>query len=138
MPRKRSDFAPAKTSINLDAPTLAILDARAGEHWDRSSVIRALLGWYAEVVRREMPPLEEAEKNLIRDALNGTHLMIDASGVGMVAAGLPHEVADACTYNDLGAKWGVDGRELVECLDSMTFAQRLAVIDDVLQFWARV
>lgn len=127
-----------KTSVALDERTIAALDARASGHQDRSAMIRTLIGWYEEIVRRERPALEEAEWNAIRDALNGTALLLDAAGVGLMAAGLPVELADACRLNGLAAKWGIDGEALVRRLDALTFAGRLAVIDDVLRFWCEV
>lgn len=126
-----------KTSIAVTPETAAIIDPRSAG-MDRSTVIRILLGWYAEIVRRERPALAEAEWNAIRDALNGTWLLAEQADVGLLAGGLPVEIADACRLEGLAEKWAVDGAALVAQLDALGFAARLAVIDDAVRFWAAV
>jgi hypothetical protein len=126
------------TSIALDNALLAIVDARTGSNGGRSVVIRALISGYAEIVRRERPELDAAEWNAIRDALNGMWLLAEQSGIGMLASGLPHELADACRLEGLAEKWTIDGPALVRKVEALGFAARVAVLDDVLRFWARM
>lgn len=141
MTRKRIDPAGIgrKTSIYIDPATAEIIAARAGDGTsaDTSTTIRILLGWYSEIVRRERPAFSDAEWNAIRDALNGTWLLAEGASVAMLAGGLPLELADACRLECLAEKWGVDGAELVGRVAALGFSARVAVIDDVIRFWAR-
>lgn len=138
MPRKRLDptSVATKTSITLDAATMAILRARSGPGENASGLVRLLLGWYDEIIRRERPDLAPNEWNAIRDALNGTWLLAEQWSLGMIASALALEVSDACRLNGLADKWKVDGPGLVARLAAMSFAARVAVIDDVVRFWA--
>jgi hypothetical protein len=141
MVKKTTATPPARaaalnTSVSLDADLLAIVDARTGPGGGRSVIIRTLLGWYAEIVRRERPELDAAEWNAVRDALNGTWLLAEQSVIGMLASGLPHEIADACRLSGLAESWGIDGPALVRKVEALGFAARVAVLDDVVRFWA--
>jgi len=135
---KNSNGAGAKTSMWLDPATEGIISARNRRHGERSETIRILLGWYDEMVRRARPELADKEWNAIRDAMNGTWLLAEVGSLGMLASGLPLELHDACRLTDLGRKWEIDGPSLVKRLAAMPFAERVAVIDDVVRFWASV
>lgn len=125
------------TSVLFTEETLAILATRSGKVLDRSTTMRILLGWYNEIVLRERPEFADPEWNAIRDALNGTWLLAEGGQLGMLAAGLPIEFADACRLDGIAEKWGIDGSSLVARLSALGFAARVAILDDAIRFWAR-
>lgn len=96
----------------------------------RSHRINQIADRYAEILRRNQPSLSEPEWNLIRDSLNGT-LHEPAAMIGGVWQGVEDSLADG-----LGAKWGVDGPELVRKLRGLSFAQEVALVEAIEAWWA--
>lgn len=106
--------------------------SRGGERGsgDRSAAASRMIERYAELARRSLPELTEAEWNLVRDALNGW-LPEPAASVGWLAMG----VRDAIKLDGLDDKWAVDGDALLERLEALDYAGCLAVLDAVERWW---
>lgn len=123
------------TSVLMTDAVLSIISSRSGPSIDRSTALRILLGWYDEIVTKERPELSENEWMAIRDALNGTWLLAEHGHLGLITSGLPFEIADSLE-DGIAEKWSIDGPGLVKKLTDLNFAARVAVIDDVIRFWA--
>lgn len=108
------------------------LGARATGERDRSAVACRMMERYAEVCRRALPELTDAEWDLLRDSLNGW-LPEPAASVGWLAMG----VRDSIELDGLADKWGVDGPALLSRLEALDYAGCLAVLDAVERWWAR-
>ncbi len=100
-----------KTSIALDASTLALLDAHGD---DRSRVVRTLLAWYAAIVERERPAFTEVEWTSVREACRELAAQVTATPIATLTAALP-AVAPECV--------------------GLGFAARVAVLDDAVRWW---
>lgn len=121
------------TSLSLNDETSAILEPRVHESTGgRSGAISTIVARYAEICRRELPGLSEAEMNLVRDALNGAWLVDRPEGIQTM---LWAEVTDAIKLNQADTKHGVDGAALVEKLRGLTYAQAVALVDSVERWW---
>lgn len=107
------------------------LGARATGERDRSAVASRMMERYAEICRRSLPELSDAEWDLLRDSLNGW-LPEPAASVGWLAMG----VRDSIEMDGLAGKWGVDGPALLSRLEALDYAGCLAVLDAVEQWRA--
>ena len=107
------------------------LGARATGERVRSAVVSRMMERYAEVCRRALPELTDAEWDLLRDSLNGW-LPEPAASVGWLAMG----VRDSIALDGLADKWGVDGPALLSRLEALDYAGCLAVLDAVERWWA--
>lgn len=133
-------MAPKRYSIYASPALDAVLDARmsdpSGEDGfrSRSSMISAIAERYAEICRREVPPLALNEWLLIFDSLNGVWMPDTAA---LSVNGLALQIADSCQLNGADAKWHVaDCGDLVGRLAELPFAAKVAVIDAAERFWS--
>jgi hypothetical protein len=112
----------------------AVLEAR--DESLSTALTRTVLRYVAILAheRRELRPhFSASECALILDACNGTAFM-DAMSVRL----LPDGVEDAIQYEQLDAKWDVNGDALMAKLRSTTFAQRMALVDAIQRWWDAV
>lgn len=117
-------------NIYLTPAANEALATRTTGNRDVSQVACRIIERYAEVVKRRKPELSEAEWNLIREACNGW-VVEPAAAVGWLSM----QVEDAIKINNLDRKWQVDGAALVKKVRSLDYADCLAVVDDVEQYW---
>jgi len=126
-----------KFSVSLMENTMKEIEKRYHMEGERSTVINRSLDRYFDLLartRRELRKLlDDKEMGLILDALNGT-AFFDTFGIYLVQ----HEIADAISMDGLDKKWEVDGKALVEKMNAMNDAQRLALVDAVQCWWDRV
>lgn len=108
------------------------LGARTSGERDRSAVASRMMERYAEVCRRSLPELSEAEWSLLRDSLNGW-APEPAASVGWLAMG----VRDSIELDGLDTKWGVDSSALLERLENLDYAGCCAVLDAVERWRAK-
>lgn len=87
---------------------------------------------YLETCRRELATvaLDERSWNLLRDAWSSTRWTADAIQL------VDHQIVDAIRLDGLAEKWDVDGTRLVETIRTWSYAQRVAVVDEV-ERWFR-
>lgn len=106
--------------------------SRGGERGsgDRSAAASRMMERYAEVCRRHLPDLTEAEWNLLRDSLNGLSPEPAAS-----VAWLAMAVRDSITLDHLNLKWDVDATAFLKLLDALDYAGCCAVLDAVERWW---
>jgi hypothetical protein len=97
---------------------------------DRSAAVSRMMERYAEVCRRHLPDLTEAEWNLLRDSMNGL-CPEPAASVAWLAMG----VRDSIALDHLDEKWDVDGLGLIRKLDALDYAGCCAVLDAVERWW---
>lgn len=102
----------------------------AGATGDRSTAVSRMIERYAEVCRRSLPELSEAEWNLLRDSLNGL-CPEPAASVAWLAMG----VRDSIALDHLDRKWDVDGAAILSKLDTLDYAGCCAVLDAVERWW---
>lgn len=95
-----------------------------------SGSINRIADRYYEILRRSRIDLSDAEMDAVRDALNGWL----AEPAATIAGGPALEVADALD-DGLAERHGIDGRALLAKLRGLTFAQEVALVDYVEQFW---
>lgn len=126
---------PKRYSIYPSPALDRVLSARlsSDEGRSRSALISAIADRYAEVVARSMPLLSLPEWGLIFEAINGywsrDHAYLSAHGIAL-------EVADASNLNGADVQWGIDGNALVERIDGMPFASKIAILDASERFCA--
>lgn len=127
-----------RLTIYVGAPVEEILRGigpgeagRGGDPESRSGRVNAVCERYLATVERDMPALGKGEWCLLCDILNGSfrdrHL-ID---------GLRLEVADSMP-DGTGKKWNVDVLALARKVDTMTFGQKVAIVEVVDRFWRSV
>lgn len=118
-----------RTTIYLSDRTEAVLSG--GD--SLSGTINRIADRYHEILRRSRVKLTPAELDAVRDALNGWL----AEPAATIAGGPALEVEDALA-DGLAERHGIDGRELVATLRGLTYAQELALVDAVEQYWRSV
>lgn len=115
-----------RTTIYLTDRAEAVL--AGGE--SLSGSINRIADRYYEIIRRSRIDLSDAELAAVRDALNGWL----AEPAATIAGGPALEVADALD-DGLAERHGIDGRALLAKLRGLTYAQEVALVDSVEQFW---
>jgi hypothetical protein len=98
-----------------------------------SGSINRIADRYYEIVRRSRIDLPPAELNAVRDALNGWL----AEPAATIAGGPALEVEDALP-DGLAERHGINGPALVAKLRGLTYAQEIALVDAVEQYWRSV
>lgn len=98
-----------------------------------SSAINRVADRYYELVRRSRIDLPQPELDAVRDALNGWL----AEPAATIAGGPALEVEDALP-DGLAERHGIDGPALVAKLRGLTYAQEIALVDAVEQYWRTV
>lgn len=98
-----------------------------------SGTINRLADRYYEIVRRSRIDLSPGELDAVRDALNGWL----AEPAATIAGGPALEVEDALP-DGLAERHGIDGPALVAKLRGLTYAQEVALVDAVEQYWRTV
>lgn len=98
-----------------------------------SSAINRVADRYYELVRRSRVDLSPSELDAVRDALNGWL----AEPAATIAGGPALEVEDALP-DGLAERHGIDGPALVAKLRGLTYAQEIALVDAVEQYWRTV
>jgi hypothetical protein len=125
---------PRPITLRLGRETYAALKARAGEEWGEGlpSVSQLAIERYMEMCRRELATvtLDEASWSLLRDAWSKSKWTADT------IAYIDAQIADAIQLNGLAKKWAVDGAQIVATIRSWSYAQRVAVVDEV-ERWFR-
>lgn len=137
-------------SLRLPTSVLTDLDRRVtkrGEEsdreWTRGQALRAAVGRYYEICRRQLASLDlsRGELGVICDVLNGG--MLDLDGDDRAAARLSivwAEIADAFRlHRGYGERFGVSdelGAKLVAKLQAASYADIVAIVDFVERFWA--
>lgn len=96
-----------------------------------SGTVNRIADRYYEIVRRSRPDLTPAELDAVRDACSGWL----AEPAATIAGGVALEVQDAL---DDGLAERVDGAALVAKLSALTYAQEVALVDSVEQYWRSV
>ena len=101
------------------------LSGRLGDVCDR----------YAEIIRRTRveQKFSEAEMNALRDCCNGTIFAPAQLIAGAVLANFEDSAVDG-----LYDKWGIDGLETARKLNALTFAEQVALVENIEKFWAEV
>lgn len=126
-----------KLSISFMDNTMQEINKRYHTDGERSMVINRSLERYFDLLartRRELRQLfSDKEMDLILDALNGT-AFFDTFGIYLVQ----HEIADAISMDGLDRKWEVDGKAMLDKMNALTDAQKLALVDAVQCWWDRV
>lgn len=97
-----------------------------------SSRIAGVTLRYAEVCRRELPPLSKAEWCAVADANNGTDDLLLGDNPGSVGMMLWANVSDS---PELAEKWEIDAAALVDKMRRWTCAQQVAVFEALRTFW---
>ncbi len=125
-----------KFNISLQPETVAEIDARnSGEN--RSGTISKMLSRYlytlADSRRRLREMLSDAEMSLILDTLNGTGFFDEHAPIFIDA-----EISDAISLDHLDEKWSVDGPALIAKLRTLSYADKLAIVDASERWWIRV
>lgn len=128
-PSPSLDRALAERLIDTDAAN----DERAEPLRGRSATIAAMVERYAEIVRQHTPELTCEEWMLICDSLNG-YWTNDAPR--LAALGIAHNVSDNDQLNGAGRRFGCDGQALAKRIQSMPFAEQIAIMDVSERFWA--
>lgn len=118
-----------RTTIYLTDRAEAVLGG--GE--SLSGSVNRLADRYYEIVRRSRIDLPPPELDAIRDALNGWL----AEPAATIAGGPALEVEDALP-DGLAERHGIDGPALVAKLRALTYAQEVALVDAVEQYWRTV
>lgn len=118
-----------RTTIYLTDRAQAVL--AGGE--SLSGTINRIADRYYEILRRSRIDLSEPEINAVRDALNGWL----AEPAATIHGGPALEVEDALE-DGLAERHGIDGRALVAKLRALTYAQEVALVDSVEQYWRGV
>ena len=95
-----------------------------------SGSINRLADRYYEIMRRSRIDLTPAELDAVRDALNGWL----AEPAATIAGGPALEIEDALP-DGLTDKWSIDGPALVAKMRALTYAQEVALVDAVEQYW---
>lgn len=98
-----------------------------------SGSINRIADRYYEILRRSRIDLSDAEMDAVRDALNGWL----AEPAATISGGPALEVEDALD-DGLAERHGIDGRALVDKLRELSYAQEVALVDYVEQFWRAV
>ena len=123
-----------KRNIYIGPALSQLIEERAGDGARSvSGVINACADRYLETVRRHIQDLSAEEWMLIFDALNGVWA---GDTIALAIQSLPLGISDALTLDGLADKWGVDGPALLSKLETMSWCERLAVIDTAERFWA--
>lgn len=126
-----------KFGITIMDNTMQEINKRYHTDGERSMVINRSLERYFDLLARTRRDLRrlfsDKEMGLILDALNGT-AFFDTFGIYLIQ----HEIADAISMDALDHKWEIDGKALVEKMNALTDAQRLALVDAVQCWWDRV
>jgi hypothetical protein len=103
-------------------------NATAGEYTaDRSHVC---LDRYLEIVTRDMPSLALNEWTALADSLNST--VRDK----WVIANLEIHVQDSIDMEGLADRWEFDGDSLCKWLSTMTFGQKVAIVEVIDRSWS--
>lgn len=118
-----------RTTIYLTDRAEAVL--AGGE--SLSGSINRIADRYYEIIRRSRIDLSDAELAAVCDALNGWL----AEPAATISGGPALEVEDALA-DGLAERHGIDGRALLAKLRRLTFAQEVALVDSVEQFWRAV
>lgn len=98
-----------------------------------SGTINRLADRHYEMMRRSRIDLTPAELDAVRDACNGWL----AEPAATIAGGPALEVQDALD-DGLAEKHGIDGPALVAKLRGLSYAQEVALVDSVEQYWRTV
>ena len=120
-----------KKSIWIGPPLQRLIASRRSHADDAvnvSGAINTAIERYLEIMRRHMPPFTCAEWCAIFDALNGTWLT-DAWSPTYIFA----EVYDS---PGLAQKWHIEQAALVHRLQTLSYAESVAVADAAERFWA--
>lgn len=119
-----------RISVSMYQPLINQIEER-GEA--RSTIIsrdlERLYTLYRRSLRRVNLTIDEA--CLVVDALNSSLMTADTAHL------LWASIEDAIQHEDLAKKWGVDGKVLVEKLQSLNEIQSMAVIDAAERFWSQ-
>lgn len=103
----------------------------------RSTIIDRLLERHFDLMERGRRDLRrllnDKEMGLILDSLNGIGFF-DSVAIYHVDM----EVIDAIEMDHLDQKWEVDGKALIDKLNALTDAQKIALVDAVATWWNRV
>ena len=118
-----------RTTIYLTDRAEAVLTG--GE--SLSGSINRIADRYYEIIRRSRIDLSPAELDAVRDALTGWL----AEPAATISGGPALEVEDALA-DGLAERHGIDGRALVAKLRGLSYAQEVALVDAVEQFWRSV
>ena len=117
-------------SIYPGAALDAALEANGGGR-GKSHRLNQIADRYTELLRRNpLPDFSVAEWNLMRDSLNGG-LHEPAATIRGVWQGVEDSLLDS-----LGAKWDVDGPALVARLRDLTYAQEVALVEQIEAWWS--
>lgn len=88
---------------------------------------------YGEVIRQHRDVekrFSEAELNTLREVVNGWH----ARPASIIASQLAIELDDAM---DIACKWGVRGTDLLEKVRALPYADALALVAGIEEYWRK-
>lgn len=114
-----------------------ILEAeRAAKNGIPSEKISESLSELQMIRRRSMAEIKgvftQEEWSLMADSLNGTIVTVEFR---CIPGALIANIEDSDIYDGLGAKWGVDVKDLCSKIEKLTAAQVDAVFTRIEEFW---
>jgi hypothetical protein len=124
-----------RTSAYLSDRTVDILDAAMGDTGSLSGEINKSIDRYNEVIRRHRnveDRFTEAEKNALRDVANGWL----AEPAATIAGGLALELSDSLP-DGVVEKWEIDAQALIAKLETLSYADELALVVSIESWWNR-
>lgn len=114
------------------APILEEAVAHNGGGRGLSHRLAQIADRYLEMLRRaDLPALNEAEWNALRDACNGVLHEPAATIRGALWIGIEDSLPDG-----LAAKWQIDGAALVATLRDLSYAQEVRLVEEIERWWA--
>lgn len=127
-----------KYSISMPEHIVGAMDARANDTGDgRSTIIWRSLARYLAILNRAKAEMREKfsreECALILDSCNGV-AFIDTISIQL----LPENIVDAIAIDKLDKKWQVDGKALIEKMRTLSYGDKMAVVDAISLWWDKV
>lgn len=126
-------MATKRTTIYLNPPIAAAL-ADVGEG-STSGRLGAICDRFAEIKRRARirQRFSEGELMAVRDCCNGTWFEPAALIDGAVLANFEDSIQDG-----IAEKWEIDAQAAIVKLRALTFAEQVALVEDIEAFWRSV
>ena len=126
-------MASKRTTIYLNEPLALALQGLADR--GQSARLGDIADRFAEIVRRARiaQRFSEAELMALRDCCNGTWFQPAKLIDGAVLANFSDSGPDG-----LYEKWGIDAQAVIDKLQGLSFADQVALVEDIEGFWRSV
>ena len=120
-----------RATIFISPPLMAVI----GDVPKLSSRLAVIADRYTEILRRARidTRFSEAEFNAIYDCCNGTWFEPAQLIVNAVLANFDDSLIDG-----LAEKWEIDAGEVIAKLRALTYADQVALVEKIEQFWRGV